>query len=97
MANNSSAATSASVTTLQTKEASTGATFRQESEWLHTRVATQNTILSMSKCGGETFGKKASKNQVQRGVAIEYFRNWQDVEWRGQFVVTLEHEKSSLK
>ena len=29
--------------------------------------------------------KKVSKNQVRRGVAIEKFGNWQDVEWRGQF------------
>ena len=28
---------------------------------------------------------------------VEKFGNWQDVEWRGQFVATAEHEKVSQK
>ena len=40
-------------------------------------------------------GYKGDMNEMSGRVEI--FRNWQDVEWRGQFVAALEGEKLSLK
>ena len=40
-------------------------------------------------------GCKGDRNEMSGRV--EKFGNWQNVEWRGQFVATAEHEKVSQK
>ena len=77
----------------------TSAKFREESERSRSLSRGDSTTQSLGSRRVMSKHLERKRRRIRIGEPeesqFEKFGNWQDVEWRGQFVATAEHEKVS--